>query len=90
MRSILIPALLLLSTAAAQCDPAGDPTGDPAGVTVAPKSPDATETREFRTAGGRLLGTVTVIAGVKYFSAADGTPLGTAEVVDGRRIYRSF
>lgn len=82
MRSILIPALLLLSTAAAQCDPAG--------VTVAPKSPDATETREFRTAGGRLLGTVTVIAGVKYFTAADGTPLGTAEVVDGRLIYRSF
>ena len=86
MRSILIPALLLLSTAAAQCDP----TGDPAGVTVAPKSPDATETREFRTAGGRLLGTVTVIAGVKYFTAADGTPLGTAEIVDGRRVYRSF
>ena len=82
MRSILVPVLLLLSVAAARSETAG--------VTIAARTADPTETREFRTAGGRLLGTVTTIAGVKYFTAADGTPLGTAEVVDGRRVYRSF
>ncbi len=36
-------------------------------------------TTEYFDAEGRLIGTVTTIAGVTYFAGPDGSPLGTVE-----------
>jgi hypothetical protein len=33
---------------------------------------------------------VTRIGGVTYFAGADGRLLGTAETIDGRKVYKSY
>ena len=57
----------------------------------APKVQTAEQTSiEFRSASGRLIGTVTRIGGATYYAAPDGTPLGVSSVVDGQRVYKSY
>jgi hypothetical protein len=53
-------------------------------------SSDRDSTVEFTSASGRPLGSVTRIGGVTYFADADGRLLGTAETIDGRKVYRSY
>jgi hypothetical protein len=52
--------------------------------------PDSKVTVEFSNASGKLLGSVTKIAGTTYYIAADGTTLGTSIVIDGRRVFTTY
>ncbi|WP_442753832.1 hypothetical protein ACNHKD_12600 [Methylocystis sp. JAN1] len=82
MRTILTAALLLASVATSNAEQAGQAT--------APKTTTAGDTQEFFDARGHLLGSVTKIGGVTYFNGPDGNLVGTAETVEGRRIYKSY
>jgi hypothetical protein len=52
--------------------------------------PDTSVTVEFSNASGKLLGSVTKIAGTTYYIAADGTTLGTSIMIDGRRVFTTY
>lgn len=82
MRTILTVAVFLTSVVASRAEQAEE--------TIAPKSAGAGGTQEFFDARGHSLGSVTKIGGVTYFNGPDGTLVGTAETIEGRRIYRSY
>lgn len=82
MRTILTVALLLASIVASKAESAGE--------TMAPRATDAGDTQEFFDARGHSLGSVTKIGGVTYFNGPDGKLVGTAETVEGRRIYKTY
>lgn len=46
--------------------------------------------RDFFDARGHLIGSMTMIGDVSYFTSPDGRVVGVSTVVDGRRIYRSY
>lgn len=47
-------------------------------------------TVDYTDASGRPIGTVTKIGGVTYFAGPDGVPLGVAETVDGKRVFKRY
>lgn len=47
-------------------------------------------TVDYTDASGRLIGSVTKIGGVTYFAGPDGVPLGVAETVNGKRVFRRY
>ncbi len=57
------------------------------GKPIQPKA--ARGTTEYFDGSGRLIGSVTNIGAVLYFTGPDGEPLGTAERVGDRLIYRT-
>lgn len=80
MKSIMIIAALGLAPAPALADP---PESFPTRVSQ-------TNSRDFFDARGHLIGSITMIGDVSYFTSPDGRVVGKASVVDGRRIYRSY
>lgn len=82
MRRILTVAVLLSSVLGSNAEPAGE--------TVASRPADTNDTQEYFDARGHSLGSVTKIGGVTYFNGPDGKLVGTAETVDGRRIYKTY
>jgi hypothetical protein len=46
------------------------------------------EAIEYRNASGDLIGTAITIGGTTYLAAPDGEPIGTLEMVDGRRVLK--
>ncbi len=62
------------------------------GQETPPPSSEASrsDTRDYFDGRGRLIGTVTEIGGVTYFIGPDGSQLGTAEMVDGQRVFKSY
>jgi len=58
---------------------------------TSPPSPAAqTQTEDFFDARGHLIGSLTMIGNVSYYTTPDGKVIGVATIVDGRRIYRSY
>ncbi len=60
---------------------------------VTPPPPSAEMKRntvEYFDGRGRLIGSVTEIGGVTYFTGPDGAQLGTAEMVAGQRVFKSY
>jgi hypothetical protein len=56
-----------------------------------PSSPAAqTRSEDFFDARGHLIGSLTMIGNVSYYTTPDGKVIGVATIVDGRRIYRSY
>lgn len=47
-------------------------------------------TVDYTDASGRVIGSVTKIGGVTYFAGPDGVPLGVAETVNGKRVFRRY
>jgi hypothetical protein len=79
MRTILTVAVLLSSVLGSKAEPAGETIGA-----------DRNDTREYFDARGHSLGSVTKIGGVTYFNGPDGKLVGTAETVEGRRIFKTY
>jgi hypothetical protein len=79
----MLAAMLLLAAVV----PARSEQG---GESLVPKAKDSEGTREYFDARGRLIGSVTKIGGVTFFNDPDGKLIGTAETVEGRRIYKSY
>jgi hypothetical protein len=77
---ILIATLANMSVAGAATDGASveQPTR-PEGATV-----------DYTDASGRPIGSVTKIGGVTYFAGPDGVPLGVAETVNGKRVFKRY
>ncbi len=48
------------------------------------------DTVDYFDGRGQLIGSVTKIGGVTYFIGPDGSQLGTAETVEGRRVFKSY
>ncbi|QGM99152.1 hypothetical protein [Methylocystis parvus] len=82
MRRFLTVALFLAALAPARAEPAGE--------SVAPKSTENSDTQEFFDARGRPIGSVTKIGGVTYFNGPDGKLVGAAEMIEGRRVYKTY
>ena len=80
MKSMIILAVLGIAHSAAYADPSE-------GV---PSRPVQTSSQDFFDARGQLIGSITMIGDVRYFTTPDGRVVGKATVVDGRRIYRSY
>ena len=80
MKSMLILAALGMAHSTALADPSE-------GV---PPKPVQASSRDFFDARGRLIGSITMIGDVSYFTTPDGKVVGKATVVDGRRIYHSY
>ena len=76
----LISVVASVSAAAAATHESG--VGQPAGLESA--------TVDYTDASGRPIGSVTKIGGVTYFAGPDGVPLGVAETVNGRRVFRRY
>jgi hypothetical protein len=82
MKRVLFQSALVLAIGSAhahESEQAKTQPGNERGSTV-----------EFTNASGRPLGSVTRIGGVTYFAGADGRLLGTAETIDGRKVYKSY
>lgn len=47
-------------------------------------------TEDFFDARGHLIGSLTMIGNVSYYTTPDGKVIGVATIVDGHRIYRSY
>ncbi|GLI92037.1 hypothetical protein [Methylocystis echinoides] len=80
------PILILIATVA-HMSVAGAAT-DVASVEQ-PNRPEVA-TVDYTDASGRLIGSVTKIGGVTYFAGPDGVPLGVAETVNGKRVFRRY
>jgi hypothetical protein len=80
-RVLLLTALVLAacSAHALEAEPAKEPVSKDSGSTV-----------EFTSPSGRPLGSVTRLGGITYFTGADGRLLGTAETIDGRKVFKSY
>ncbi len=48
------------------------------------------DTVDYFDGRGQLIGSVTKIGGVTYFIGPDGSQLGTAETVEGHRVFKSY
>jgi hypothetical protein len=77
---ILVATLANMSVAGAGTD----------GATVEQANRAEGATVDYTDASGRLIGSVTKIGGVTYFAGPDGVPLGVAETVNGKRIFRRY
>lgn len=84
IRAIVILAVLTSSGMAAHAQP------DESTIPMHRASNERSPTVEYASAAGRLLGSVTKIGGIMYFAGPDGRPLGKAETIDGRRVYKSY
>lgn len=83
MRLFLISAGVSVVVASSACgatyDAAVERTRSETGATV-----------DYTDASGRLIGSVTKIGGVTYFAGPDGAPVGVAETVNGKRVFRRY
>lgn len=82
MKPIIVMVLLVASATRLSAQ-----QPDPNAVLQSPRS--AGGTSEYFNANGRLIGSVTTIAGVVYFTGADGAPLGTGEWVGDQFVYKA-
>jgi hypothetical protein len=81
MKSLIVVAALFLAPAPALAEPS---------ESAPSRLAQQTSSRDFFDAGGRLIGSMTMIGDVSYFTSPDGRVIGIATIVDGRRIYRSY
>lgn len=80
MKSMIFAAVMWLAQSPAFAEPSE----------IAPSKPVQTNSEDFFDAHGHLIGSLTMIGNVSYFTTPDGKVIGVAKVVDGRRVYRSY
>ncbi len=59
-------------------------------ASVEPSKLEENTTVDYTDASGRVIGSVTKIGGVTYFAGPDGVPLGVAETVNGKRVFKRY
>ncbi len=82
MKPFVATVALMLSTVAVHGQ-------EPDAATPVQKPKVASGTTEYFDGNGRLIGSVTNIGDVLYFTGPDGEPLGTAERVGDHLVYKT-